>query len=74
MPETAERLDEPSVFERQPGQSETAQALRHCALSLLDTARRRKEWGISTKEDIARLVKSARWHWHWYIRERGING
>lgn len=22
MPETAERLDEPSVFERQPGQSE----------------------------------------------------
>lgn len=52
--------------------SDTARALRRCALSLLDTARRRKEWGISTKEDIARLVKSARWHWHWYLDERNM--
>lgn len=52
--------------------NDTARALRRCALSLLDTARRRKEWGISTKEDIARLVKSARWHWRWYLDERNM--
>lgn len=53
--------------------SDLAIALRSCALGLLRTARYRKEFA-GTDKGVIDLVKSARWHWHWYIRERGING
>lgn len=46
-----------------------AHALRNCALGLLRIARDRKKWAGSDKE-VGRLVKSARWYWHWYLKER----
>jgi len=51
--------------------SETAIALRDCALGLLRTARGRKAWAGSD-ERVARLVRSARWYWRWYLDERNM--
>lgn len=47
--------------------SDTALALRDCARGLLNTARQERQRGNVSA--VARLVKSARFHWHWYIRE-----
>lgn len=47
--------------------SKHAEACRDCARGLIRTAR---EWKASGRPDeVARLVRNARWHWRWYIME-----
>jgi hypothetical protein len=45
----------------------TIRALRDCAKGLLHTAR---QWKAQGRPDrVSEVVRSARWHWHWYLRE-----
>lgn len=47
--------------------SRYAEACRDCARGLIATAR---EWKARNRPDeVARLVKNARWYWRWYVTE-----
>ena len=59
MPRSSSREADMTPHER------TIQALHDCAKGLLHTARQWKQRGRS--DEVARLVKSARWHWHRYL-------
>lgn len=47
-----------------------AEACRDCARGLIRTAR---EWKLAGRPDeVARLVRNARWYWHRYLLEAAL--
>lgn len=56
-----------AVLLREKNLTAYAEACRDCARGLLDTARKQRAMG--QPDEVARLVRNARWYWQRYIWE-----